>query len=181
MKLLRRQFLHLAAGAATLPTLLRSALAQTYPTRPPWRRESCGHCCGLGCWSTAAKGPRTPSSRSGTTIARPHRLIGCSRSMSKRILWWGPVTDETIFSPATSWLQIRKPAIWASFLAVVVFGNVGSTPTSRNLIYRRRGFSFALSGDDRRGPCYVTKHHDTYWACRINWRFAWPARFKILS
>ena len=30
----RRQFLHLAAGAAALPTLSRIARAQTYPTRP---------------------------------------------------------------------------------------------------------------------------------------------------
>jgi len=34
MKLLRRQFLHLAAIAAALPALPRIALAQTYPTRP---------------------------------------------------------------------------------------------------------------------------------------------------
>src|ERR1700680_3419920 len=34
MKLLRRQFLHLAAGAAALPTVLRFAWAQAYPTRP---------------------------------------------------------------------------------------------------------------------------------------------------
>src|SRR6266478_1761112 len=35
MKLLhRRQFLHLAAGAASLPAVSRFALAQTYPTRP---------------------------------------------------------------------------------------------------------------------------------------------------
>jgi tripartite-type tricarboxylate transporter receptor subunit TctC len=34
MKLLRRQFLHLAAGAATLPTVARVAWAQAYPTRP---------------------------------------------------------------------------------------------------------------------------------------------------
>jgi tripartite-type tricarboxylate transporter receptor subunit TctC len=34
MKLLRRQFLHLAAGAAALPALPRIAQAQTYPTRP---------------------------------------------------------------------------------------------------------------------------------------------------
>jgi tripartite-type tricarboxylate transporter receptor subunit TctC len=34
MKLRRRQFLHLAAGAATLPATLRVARAQTYPTRP---------------------------------------------------------------------------------------------------------------------------------------------------
>ena len=34
MKLPRRQFLHLAAGAAALPTVSRVAWAQTYPSRP---------------------------------------------------------------------------------------------------------------------------------------------------
>ena len=34
MNLLRRQFLHLAAGAAALPAVARIARAQTYPTRP---------------------------------------------------------------------------------------------------------------------------------------------------
>jgi len=34
MKLSRRTFLHLAAGAAALPIVARIALAQTYPTRP---------------------------------------------------------------------------------------------------------------------------------------------------
>jgi tripartite-type tricarboxylate transporter receptor subunit TctC len=34
MKLARRTFLHLAASAATLPTVSRFAWAQTYPTRP---------------------------------------------------------------------------------------------------------------------------------------------------
>jgi tripartite-type tricarboxylate transporter receptor subunit TctC len=34
MKFSRREFLHLAAGAATLPALSRSAEAQTYPNRP---------------------------------------------------------------------------------------------------------------------------------------------------
>jgi tripartite-type tricarboxylate transporter receptor subunit TctC len=34
MKLPRRQFLHLAAGAAALPAVSRLARAQTYPTRP---------------------------------------------------------------------------------------------------------------------------------------------------
>jgi tripartite-type tricarboxylate transporter receptor subunit TctC len=34
MKLLRRQFLHLAAGAAALPAVSRIASAQAYPTRP---------------------------------------------------------------------------------------------------------------------------------------------------
>jgi hypothetical protein len=34
MKLPRRQFLHLAAGAAALPAVSRTALAETYPARP---------------------------------------------------------------------------------------------------------------------------------------------------
>src|SRR5215210_7699475 len=34
MKLARRAFLHLAAGAAALPVVTRNALAQTYPARP---------------------------------------------------------------------------------------------------------------------------------------------------
>src|SRR5262245_47163274 len=34
VKLPRRQFLHLAAGAAVLPTVSRVALAQAYPTKP---------------------------------------------------------------------------------------------------------------------------------------------------
>ena len=34
MKLRRRKFLHLAAGAAALPAMSRMARAQAYPTRP---------------------------------------------------------------------------------------------------------------------------------------------------
>jgi tripartite-type tricarboxylate transporter receptor subunit TctC len=34
MKLPRRQFLHLVAGAAALPAVPRPARAQAYPTRP---------------------------------------------------------------------------------------------------------------------------------------------------
>src|ERR1700688_349645 len=34
MKLLRRQFLHLAAGATALPATARIAWAQAYPSRP---------------------------------------------------------------------------------------------------------------------------------------------------
>src|SRR4051812_25960082 len=34
MKIPRRRFLHLAAGAAALPAISRNAQAQSYPTRP---------------------------------------------------------------------------------------------------------------------------------------------------
>ncbi len=42
MTLPRRQFLHLAAGAAALPAVSRFAWAQSYPTRPV--RVIVGHC-----------------------------------------------------------------------------------------------------------------------------------------
>jgi len=34
MKLARRKFLHLAAGALSMPAIARAAWAQTYPVRP---------------------------------------------------------------------------------------------------------------------------------------------------
>jgi hypothetical protein len=40
MKLPRRTFLHLTAGAATLPAVSRIAWAQAYPTRPRGQLES---------------------------------------------------------------------------------------------------------------------------------------------
>jgi tripartite-type tricarboxylate transporter receptor subunit TctC len=42
MKVPRRQFLHLAAATATLPTLARFASAQSYPTRPVHLLEGFG-------------------------------------------------------------------------------------------------------------------------------------------
>jgi tripartite-type tricarboxylate transporter receptor subunit TctC len=63
MKLPRRTFLHLAAGAAALPTLPRIAWAQTYPTRPV--RLICGYPAGntsdlfarlMGQWLSARLG-----------------------------------------------------------------------------------------------------------------------------
>ena len=55
--------------------------------------RSCGLCCGLVCWSTAAKRSATAASRRGIIIARRRCLIGCWRSISKWILRRAPVTD----------------------------------------------------------------------------------------
>src|SRR5436189_960470 len=52
MKLPRRQFLHLAAGAAALPAISRFAWAQAYPTRPV--RVIVGQAAGSGS-DTAAR------------------------------------------------------------------------------------------------------------------------------
>jgi hypothetical protein len=43
MKPPRREFLHLAAGAASLPTVSRIARAQAYPTRPVRRSITNAH------------------------------------------------------------------------------------------------------------------------------------------
>ena len=48
----RRQFLHLAAGAAALPAVSRIAWAQTYPTRPV--RIIVGFAAGGGATSSRA-------------------------------------------------------------------------------------------------------------------------------
>jgi hypothetical protein len=42
MKLPRRNFLHLAAGAAALPAVSRIARAQAYPSRPVQARGTTG-------------------------------------------------------------------------------------------------------------------------------------------
>jgi hypothetical protein len=53
MKLPRRQFLHLAAGATALPAVSRIAAAQAYPSRPvPRQRPLCG------CAAPPASAPR---------------------------------------------------------------------------------------------------------------------------
>jgi hypothetical protein len=85
MKLPRRNFLHLAAGAAALPAVSRIAWAQSYPTRPvriivpsppsgpndilarlmgQWLSERLGQPSGKG-WHSA------PPSTAGTICTRP--------------------------------------------------------------------------------------------------------------
>ena len=53
MKLPRRQFLHLAAGAAALPAVSRIARAQAYPSRPV-RIDRAG--CRRAARSTSSRG-----------------------------------------------------------------------------------------------------------------------------
>jgi tripartite-type tricarboxylate transporter receptor subunit TctC len=63
MKIPRRRFLHLAAGAAALPTLSRIARAQTYPTKPV--RIVVGFAAGGGVDITARLIGRSLSERLG--------------------------------------------------------------------------------------------------------------------
>src|SRR5262249_59214301 len=79
MNLPRRQFLHLAVGAAALPAISRSAMAQAYPTRPV--RLIVGFAPGgttditarlIGQWLSERLGPQfliAKPTRAGTNIA----------------------------------------------------------------------------------------------------------------
>ena len=64
MKLPRRNFLHLAAGAAALPALSRIAWAQTYPARPVRLIVAIAAC-------RRRRHPRAPDGTMAVGAARP--------------------------------------------------------------------------------------------------------------
>ena len=80
MKLPRRQFLHLAAGAAALPAVSRIAWAQAYPSRPVRMSRLCRRRRG--------RHPRAPDRSMAVGAARPairHREpAGCRRQYRYR-------------------------------------------------------------------------------------------------
>ena len=65
MKLPRRKFLHLAAGAAALPVVSRMAHAQAYPTRPITMIVP------VGAGSSTDVGGRLVAERMGTALGQP--------------------------------------------------------------------------------------------------------------
>ena len=65
MKLPRRTFLHLAAGAAALPAVSRVARAQAYPTRPVTMIVP------LGAGSSGDAVGRLVAERMGTVLGQP--------------------------------------------------------------------------------------------------------------
>jgi len=83
MRFPRRQFLHLAAGAAALPSVSRIARAQTYPARPitmdlPW---SCVlELPGAGQFQHGARSPFRVVRNSSTGCARRRRNLINMRS-----------------------------------------------------------------------------------------------------
>jgi tripartite-type tricarboxylate transporter receptor subunit TctC len=74
MKLPRRQFLHLAAGAAALPAVLRIAWAQTYPARPV--RLIIGYAPGASADTTARLMAQWLSERLGQSVVVESRPGG---------------------------------------------------------------------------------------------------------
>jgi hypothetical protein len=141
MKLPRRQFLHLAAGAAALPAVSRIARAQTYPTKPvrilvgfalgggvdiiahlmgQWPRSgSASHSLSRTGGAQAAISPPRPScvrprmaTRSSTTA---HRRRGTPSMRHKRLLRGGHSSAATDFLTPISFQQ-KPDAITVAYI-----------------------------------------------------------------
>src|SRR5262249_35817315 len=84
MRLPRRQFLHLSAGAPTLPAVSRIAQAQVYPTRPVRIMIGSARLMGNGCRNGLAN--NSSSSLRGTMRARavPVLFTGFENAQSQR-------------------------------------------------------------------------------------------------
>ncbi len=107
MKLLRRQFLHLAAGAAALPAVLRFAWAQSYPSRPV--RLIVGFPAGssadivarlMGQWLAARLGqPFVTENRAGAASNIATEAVVRAASDGYSLLWTTPANaiSETFY------------------------------------------------------------------------------------
>ena len=107
MKLLRRQFLHLAAGAAALPAVSRFAWAQSYPSRPV--RLIVGFPAGssadivarlMGQWLAARLGqPFVTENRAGAASNIATEAVVRAASDGYSLLWTTPANaiSETFY------------------------------------------------------------------------------------
>ena len=96
MKLPRRQFLHLAAGAAALPAVSRIARAQAYPSRPVrlivaiCRRRRARHSRAPdrvnGCRSGSASHSSSRTGRAPAAISAPKRSCARRRTATRSSL-----------------------------------------------------------------------------------------------
>ena len=93
MKLPRRNFLHLAAGAAALPAVSRIAWAQTYPTRPV--RIIVGFPAGLGPDITARLIAQLLSERFGKSFIVDNRP-GAGSNIGTEIVVRAPADGYTL-------------------------------------------------------------------------------------
>src|SRR6267154_4874519 len=99
MKLRRRQFLHLAAGAAALPPVSRIARAQTYPTRPV--HLICGFAAGGPNDTTARLIGQWLSERLGQQFVIENRT-GAGGNIGTEAVVRAPADGYTLHLTATS-------------------------------------------------------------------------------
>jgi tripartite-type tricarboxylate transporter receptor subunit TctC len=132
MKLARRRFLHLAAGAAALPGLSRIAEAQAYPVRPV--RIVVGFAAGggsdliarvMGQWLSERLGQQfviENRTGAGTTIATETVVRAPPDGYTLLLLNSSVTVSATFYDPARrrarrqSWNHHRRPAAAAGAL-----------------------------------------------------------------
>ena len=100
MKLVRRQFLHLAAGAAALPAVSRMARAQAYPTRPV--RIVVGFAAGGGTDLTARLIAQWLSERIGQPFIVENRPGASSNVAAEMVARALPDGHTLLFANATN-------------------------------------------------------------------------------
>ncbi len=100
VKLPRRQFLHLAAGAAALPAMSRMARAQTYPTRPV--RLIVGSAAGLSPDFTARLMGQWLSERLGQQFVIENRAGAASNIATEAVVHASPDGYTLLFVTAAS-------------------------------------------------------------------------------
>src|SRR6516162_2301833 len=163
MNLPRRQFLHLAAGAAALPAVSRFAMAQAYPTRPvhlvvpaPAGGVAVGTC-------VSSHAPRPdPYVRLSRIRLLPRVGNGTSRRM------------RSSACDTRAWLGVQCVLCWCTFPSVPTLRSTSSAADRSALFV---GFTATMAGSDFSCPyiigygsspsrCGPSLSHDTHGQAR---------------
>ena len=128
MKLPRRQFLHLAAGAAALPAVSRIARAQAYPTRPV--RIIVGFAAG-GCARHRRASDRSMAVGAARPAIRHRKPAGCRQQYRHRS---GRASDRRM-ATRSSWSVRRTRSTQRSTTSLVSISSAISRRSRASVAY----------------------------------------------